>query len=229
MEVLDHAGKKVVYQQEKDWDPQAKGMLYQDRFLEGKTDWTVGKKYTMHGFMQTLNAVVPATFTVLGRKKMTIDGVEKELVELEQSYPKELYIDKSKHYVDPATGDGLATTEDSSLFDLVTQTKCTKATALEAFAGTVKDRDAPVTINKPIPLGLLGLPNKLRIEIEMSEDDNPEAVFMSTPPVSSSSRRMANEVNCVSATSPSRRSLRSLHRGRNTSRATSTFAATMPP
>lgn len=181
MEVLDHAGKKVVYQQEKDWDPQAKGLLFQDRVLEGKTDWTVGKKYTMYGFMQTLNAVVPATFTVLGRKKMTIDGTEKELVELEQSYPRELYIDKSKHYVDPATGEGLATTEDSSLFDLVTQTKCSKATALEAFAGTVKDRDAPVTIDKPIPLGLLGLPNKLRIEIEMSEDDNPEAVFVNSP------------------------------------------------
>ncbi len=181
MEVLDHSGKNVIYQQEKPWDPKAKGLLYQDRFLEGKTDWTIGKKYTVHGFLLNLNAVAPATFTVLGRKKMMVDGAEKELVELEQSFPRELYLDKSKVYVDPVSGESLVTTEDSSLFDLVTQIKCSKATALEAFAGTVKDRDAPVTIDKPLPMGLLGLPNKLRIEIEMSEDDSPETVFINSP------------------------------------------------
>jgi hypothetical protein len=181
LEVLDHAGKNVVYTQEKPWDPKAKGMLAQDRYLEGQTDWTPGKTYTIHGFLQTLNAVAPATFTVLGRKKMTIDGVEKEFIELEQSYPKELFLDKSKHYLDPKTGESWITTEDSSLFDLVSHTRCTKAQALEPFAGTVKDRDAPVTIDKPLPINLWGLPGNLRVEVEMSEDDSPEAVFVDSP------------------------------------------------
>lgn len=180
LEVLDHAGKEVVYKQEKDWDPEAKGLLYQDKLLEGK-DLSTGKTYTVKGFMSTLNAVALTTYTILGKKEMKVDGKMRELVHVEQSFPKELYIEKSWHYLDPTTGETLLSTEDNNLFDLVTHERTSKAKALATFDGNVKDRESPVTINKPIPVGLLGLPRKLRVQLELSDDDSPEAVFLNTP------------------------------------------------
>lgn len=179
LEVLDHAGKNVVYSQDKAWDPQARGLLFQDKLLEG-ADLTTGKTYTVKGFQSELNAVVPTTFAILGKKTKKIAGVEREVVEVEQRYPKELFIDKSLHYLDPATGETLLSTEDNNLFDLVAHERCSKDFALKAFDGKVKDKESPVTIDKPIPLGLFGLPARLRIQIEMSEDDSPEAVFLNT-------------------------------------------------
>ena len=118
LEVLDHAGKAVVYQQVKPWDVRAKGILYQDKLLEGK-DLSVGKSYTVHGFLTVLNDVAPTTYTVLGRKQMTVAGRNIETVEVEQSYPKECYLEKTRHYLDPATGQTLLSTEDNNLFDMV--------------------------------------------------------------------------------------------------------------
>ena len=180
LEVLDHEGKAVVYQQEKAWDPGAKGLLFQDRLLEGK-DLSKGKTYTVKGFVTVLNAVAPTTYTILGKKEMTVAGTKRELVYVEQSYPKEFYLEKSWQYLDPATGEALVSTEDNNLFDLVTHERTTKEKALASFEGKVKDKESPVTIDKPIPLGILGLPRKLRIQVEMTEDDSPEAIFLDTP------------------------------------------------
>ena len=180
LEVLDHAGKEVVYKQEKSWDPEAKGLLFQDKLLEGK-DLSKGKAYTIKGFMNTLNAVIPTTYTILGKKEVTYQGSKRELIYVEQSYPKECYLDKSWHYLDPATGEVLISTEDNNLFDLVTQERVSKEKALASFPGKVKDRESPVTIDKPITMGILGLPRRLRIQIEMSEDDSPENVFLNSP------------------------------------------------
>ncbi|HMP15726.1 MAG TPA: transglutaminase-like domain-containing protein [Gemmatales bacterium] len=181
LEVLDQSGKKVVYRQKKPWDSRARGILFQDRYLEGIKDWTTGKTYTVYGFVQTLNAVAPGTFTVLGKKKMTLHGEERELEELEQSYPRECYLEKSRHYVDPETGVSWMTTEDSSLFDVISHIRCNKAQALAPFAGTVRDHDVPVTMDKPIPMTLLELPSKLKLALEMSEEEHPEQVFLNTP------------------------------------------------
>lgn len=179
LDVLDHAGKNVVYSVDKAWDPEAKGLLYQDRLLEGK-DLTPGKTYTVKGFLSVLNQVASTTYTIVGKKTKKVAGVDKELIEVVQSYPKEYYLDKSWHYLDPATGETILSTEDNNLFDLVTHQRCTKAFALQSFPGKVKDSDSPVTIDKPIPLGLLGFPAQLHIQIEMSEDDSPESVFHNT-------------------------------------------------
>lgn len=180
LEVLDHAGKEVVYRQEKAWDPQAKGLLYQDKLLEGK-DLSVGKSYTTKGFVSILNAVAPTTYTVKGKKEMKVDGKLRELVEVEQTYPKELYMEKSWHYLDPSNGQTLLSTEDNSLFDLVTHERTSSEKAMMSFEGKVKDRESPVTIDKPLKLGILGLPRKLRVQVEMTEDDSPEAVFLDNP------------------------------------------------
>lgn len=179
LEVLDHAGKKVVYKQEKSWDPQAKGLLFQDRLLEGK-DLSPGKTYTVKGFMTVLNAVAPTTYTILGKKEVTYAGKKRELVYVEQTYPKELYLEKSWQYLDPATGETLLSTEDNNLFDLVTHERTTREKALAVFEGKVKDKESPVTIDKPIEVGILGLPRKLHIEIEMTEDDSPQDIFLNT-------------------------------------------------
>ncbi|MFO0813021.1 MAG: transglutaminase-like domain-containing protein [Gemmatales bacterium] len=177
LEVLDHTGKSVVYQQVKPWDTRARGILFQDKLLEGK-DLSVGKSYTVHGFLTVLNDVAPTTYTVLGRKQITVAGKKVEAIEVEQSYPKECYLEKTRHYLDPATGQTLLSTEDNSLFDMVSHERCDRDAALAAFPGTVKDKDSPVTIDKPFTLGLLGgLPGRIRIAIEMTEDDSPEAVF----------------------------------------------------
>lgn len=179
LEVLDHAGRKVIYQQEKPWNPAAKGLLYQDKLLVGK-DLSSGKTYSVHGFLNIINEVTSCTYVILGRKQMPVAGVMKELVEVEQRYPKEIYIDPSHHYLDPATGEAVISTEDNSLFDLVTHERVSREKALEAFPGNVKDKDAPVTIDKPIPMSLFGLPGRLRIAVEMSQDDHPEQVFLNT-------------------------------------------------
>lgn len=178
LEVLDHAGEKVIYRQEKPWDDQAKGLLFQDKLLEGK-DLSAGKKYEVKSFMTTLNAVAPTTYTSLGKKKVTLGGQECEVVHIVQTYPKPLYLDKNEHYLDPNTGETLASLEDNSLFGIVTHQRVTKDKALMTFPGKVKDKESPVAINKPIKLGLLGLPSKLRIKIEMTEDDDPGSVFVS--------------------------------------------------
>ncbi len=179
LEVLDHAGKEVIYKQEKSWDPEAKGLLFQDKLLEGK-DLTKGKTYTVKGFLNTLNSVVPTTFTILGKKEMKYDGKMRELVYVEQSYPKDLYLEKSWQYLDPATGEALISTEDNNLFDVVTHERASREKAMATFEGKVKDRESPVTIDKPIPLGLLGLPRKLHVQLELSDDDSPEEVFLNT-------------------------------------------------
>jgi hypothetical protein len=177
LEVLDHTGKTVVYQQAKPWDPKARGILHQEKLLEGK-DLTPGKSYTVLGFVTIMNAVAPTTFTVVGHKKIDIAGTRVDAVEVVQTYPKECYLDKSIHYLEPSTGQTLLSTEENSLFDVVSHERCTRDVALASFPGTVKDKDAPVTIDKPLPVGLLGgLPLSLKVAIEMTEDDSPEAVF----------------------------------------------------
>jgi hypothetical protein len=178
LEVLDHAGEKVVYRQEKAWDPDAKGMLFQDRLLEGK-DLSPGKAYDVKAFMPMLNAVVPTTYTVQGRKTVTLGGTPKDVIHVIQTYPKSLFLDKTEHYLDPATGETLASLEDNSLFGIVTHARSTKDRVLLPFAGKVKDKETPVGIDKPLPLGLFGLPRHLRVKIEMTEDDDPGSVFVS--------------------------------------------------
>jgi hypothetical protein len=178
LEVLDHAGEKVIYRQEKPWDDQAKGLLFQDKLLEGK-DLAAGKMYEVKSFMTTINAVAPTTYTSMGKKKVTLAGQQREVVHIIQTYPKPLYLDKNEHYLDPNTGETLASLEDNSLFGIVTHERVAKEKALMAFPGKVKDIESPVAINKPIKLGLLGLPVKLHIKVEMTEDDDPGSVFIS--------------------------------------------------
>lgn len=170
------AGEHVIYRQEKPWDPEAKGMYFQERLLEGK-DLSDGKKYEVKGFLGLINAVVPTTYTIHGRKQVTLGGKPREVIHVVQTYPQPLYLDKTEHYLDPQTGQTLASREDNSLFGLVTHERVARDAALAEFPGKVKDKEAPVTIDKPIPLGLLGLPRKLRVAVEMSEDDDPGTVF----------------------------------------------------
>jgi transglutaminase-like putative cysteine protease len=110
---------------------------------------------------------------------MSVGGRELELVRVEQSFPKELHLDKCWHYLDPRTGQKVLSTEENSLFGLVTHERVGKDLALRPFDGKVKDREAPVTIDKPLPIGLLGLPGRLRLRVEMSDDDDPSTVFVS--------------------------------------------------
>jgi hypothetical protein len=177
LEVLDHAGEKVVYRQTKPWDDNARGLYYQERLLHGK-DLSPSKRYEAKSFHMQLNAVAPTTYTIIGPRKVKAGDEDRELVLVEQSYPKALHLDKSLHYLDPATGRAVLSTEDNSLFGLVSHLRVGKAKALLTFDGKVKDSDSPVTIDKPLPIGLLGLPRRLRVRIEMTEDDDPSTVFV---------------------------------------------------
>jgi hypothetical protein len=178
LEVLDQLGEKVIYRVNKAWNVEARGIYFQERLLDEK-ELQAGKRFEVKSFLTVMNAVAPTYYTVMGPKKMTVAGQEREVVQVEQSFPKEFHLDKSWHYFDPVTKEKLLTTEENSLFGLVTHERVEKESALATFAGKVKDREAPVTIDKPLTIGLLGLPRRLRLKIEMSEDDDPSTAFVS--------------------------------------------------
>jgi hypothetical protein len=176
LQVFDQEGKKVVYEQTVPWNPAAIGLYAQDKLLEGK-QLRPGDKYECHQFSSLLNRVVPTTFTVKGPKSVKFGGQSRELLEVEQTYPKELYLDKEMLWVEPATGKTLRYEQESTLFGPVFHEVAAEEIAKAEFKAKVKDNDSPITVNKKISFKG-GSPKELRVKVSMAHEDEMGSVFV---------------------------------------------------
>jgi transglutaminase-like putative cysteine protease len=175
LNVLDEAGQKTTYQQVVPWLAAAVGLFAQDTVLE-KQPLKPGMQLDLHAFMPSMNRVIPTKYTVVGPKTIRLAGEETPALEITQTYPKELYLDKSTLFVEPATGRLLKWEEDYPSFGKVAHERTTKERALATFAATVKDRESPVTINRPLNFRQ-GKPKQLRVRIKLEGDDDPGTIF----------------------------------------------------
>lgn len=176
LQVLDQEGKKVVYEQEVPWNPAALGLYAQDRILEGKP-LAKGNQVHFHQFTSLLNRVVPTTYTVKGPTSIKLAGQPRELIEVEQTFPKELYLDKESLWVDPTTGRIVKYAQDSTLFGMVFHEMAEEDAAKGDFKAHVKDNDAPVSISKKIPFKSGG-PKELRVRVSMPPETEMGTVFV---------------------------------------------------
>jgi hypothetical protein len=176
LHVYDQEGKKIIYSQQVPWNPAAIGLYAQDRILEGKK-LTKGDKITFIQFSPHLNRAVPTIYTVKEPKKLTIGGTERELVEVTQSYPKELYLDKETLWVDTVMGRIVKYEQESTLFGMVFHELASEEDAKADFKAKVKDVEAPVTISKKIAFKG-GPPKELRVRVTMANEEEMGTVFV---------------------------------------------------
>ncbi|HMP02680.1 MAG TPA: transglutaminase-like domain-containing protein [Gemmatales bacterium] len=175
LRVLGADGESSVYSAEKPWADDALGLYAQERFLEGRR-LDPGNTFSYRFFQGSLNECVSTTITVLGPQKTLVRGVERELIAARQTFQKELYYDPITLYIDPLTGQTVKTEEDSATFGKVVQELVPRDVALAAYAGDVKDVEAPIEIDKPLSFRR-GPPRELRVRVQHSSDDDLATLF----------------------------------------------------
>ncbi len=157
------------------WEKGVLGLYTGDRLFEGKP-LKPGETFTAKEFSLAVNRVVPVTYTVHGRAPTQLRGEHRELVRVEQSYPKKLYLSKIDLWLDER-GVIVKIVEDTPSFGIVTYELTTREIAAAPFEGNVRDIEAPIAINRPLPL-TLGLPKELTVRVSLEGDDEPGTLFV---------------------------------------------------
>jgi transglutaminase-like putative cysteine protease len=175
LHVLDNDGKTTLFSLEKPWDPATLGLYAQERYLEGRR-LEPGASFSYIAFQTTLNRCVRTTYTIVGPKATQLRGVERELIQVRQTWEKDLYFDPSTVWLDPLTGRMVKSEDESTTFGRVMQEVVPAAVALADFDGNVRDIEAPIAIDQPLNLRR-GPPKELRVRVEHSSDDDLATLF----------------------------------------------------
>jgi transglutaminase-like putative cysteine protease len=173
--VVGEDEKEAKWTQKLPWDKEAIGLYAQERLFVDKPA-KPGEKRTIKSFSLACNRVAETFFTVKGPEKTLLAGEERELLRVEQTFPKQLYLTPSTVWFD-AEGWLVKQQEDSPLFGLVTYTKVTRESAESKFPATVADIEAPVQVVNPLKFSGRG-PKEISVRVSLAGDDEPGTLFV---------------------------------------------------
>lgn len=169
------ADSKLPYLQTIPWDPKALGLYATEIYFHGKK-LNTGDKAVLVGFNSVANRILPATFTILGKEKVELNGMEKELTRVEQTYPKEAYLSKSTMWLDDGGRVVRMLDDDSTLFGPLIREISSRDDAIAPFKASVTDKDAPILADRPIRIRR-NAPRELLLRVSMAGEDNPGTLF----------------------------------------------------
>ncbi len=157
------------------WEKRVLGLFASDRLFEGKS-LKLAETITSREFSITANRVVPTIYTVKGRAATSFGRERRELLRVEQSYPKKLYLGRIDLWLDEA-GVIVKIEEDTPSFGAVSYEMTTRGAALAPFEAKVADNEAPIAVNRPLPIQQ-GLPKELTVRVSLEGDDEPGTLFV---------------------------------------------------
>lgn len=172
--VLDEHGHPTGFRQILPWEATALGLYAQDTYFE-KHRPRPGQVFVLQQFTGYANRVLPVTYHVRDWEKTLSGGKERDLLRVEISYPKSSYLTPMTAWLD-GTGRMVKIQEDdSTMFGLMTR-ELADQEATVPFLPIVRDKEAPITVDKPIRVRR-GRPAELRLRIVREGDDDPGTLF----------------------------------------------------
>ncbi len=173
--VQDEHGQPTGYRQVIPWEPDAIGLYAQDVYFERRRP-KPGETHVLKQFTTLANRVLPVTYTIHDWEMTPGPEGMRELLRLEISYPKSSYLTPSTAWLDRSGRIVKLQEDDSTLFGVTTRELSERETASAPFEPTVRDKDAPVTVDKPIRVRW-GRPGTLRLKVTREGDDDPGTLF----------------------------------------------------
>ncbi|MCS6975824.1 MAG: transglutaminase-like domain-containing protein [Gemmatales bacterium] len=173
--VLDDQGQPTDFRQIIPWEPATIGLYAQETYFERNRP-KPGESYVLLQFTTSVNRVLPVTYHVKDWEKTSAPGGVQELLRVEISYPKSSYLTPHTAWLDASGRIVKLQEEDSTMFGLMTRELSEQETAAAPFEPTVRDKDAPVTVDKPIRVRW-GRPLQLRLRVAREGDDDPGTLF----------------------------------------------------
>jgi hypothetical protein len=175
LHALDDKGQPTPFARRIPWPSGTLGLFAQDRFFEGKK-LRPGDVFTIHAFNVYANCVVPITYTVRPSELTAVGREWRRLVRVDQVYAKEAYLTAAKLWLDASGRIVKIQEDDTTLFGPLMRELTDKETATAKFKPRVRDKEAPIAIDRPITVRR-GRPLELVIRVRVEGEDQPGTLF----------------------------------------------------